>query len=433
MYLDSLPLLEAQVGYGDLGMHGSLGYEDKTVSVRRQQYPHALSTHAPARLRFQVNRCFTGFSCQVALNDDVAPGASHADFIVLADERQVAVAPYVRAGEPPRALVADITDAEQLELVVFTTRWEYCHAVWLDPMVSEEAVEVSRTLVDPLGRAEISLPPSHSSVRRCIATVVSPGFEGWADNLLGSIRAHGDCPDARLALFAVDGNRECQRIASKYDAMLVSCRRRMPVDVAVKAVLYSVARVIQAEQYLCLDADTTVFGSLAPLFAALDAAPAGSVLVCREANHSGPYTIADALLHTYFGFPSDLHRILGQVNGEGAYPLVVNDGMFAGTATALCAVDGVIRQMPRAMSWLEERRGVCWWRNQFIFNLALARLHCGMEVDGRYNVQLHTQDVDVSSEGKRVCVSWRGQPVHLLHFCGVGKQKYSQLQRLYAG
>lgn len=37
MYLDALPLLEAHIGYGELGMQGSLGYEDKTVSVRRQR------------------------------------------------------------------------------------------------------------------------------------------------------------------------------------------------------------------------------------------------------------------------------------------------------------------------------------------------------------------------------------------------------------
>lgn len=433
MYLDSLPLLAAHVGYGELGMHGSLGYEGKTVAVQSQQYPHALSTHAPAHVRFQVNRRFASFSCQVALNDDVPVDASHADFVVLADGRPVAVEPYVRAGAPPRTLVADIAGAEQLELIVRTTRWDYCHAVWLNPTVSETPLHISRTLVDPLGRVEITLPPSSPSVRRCIATVVSPGFERWMDNLLGSVRANGECPDAQLMIFAVDENNAAKRIAEKYDALLVPCRRRRPVDVTVKAVLYSVARVIHAEQYLCLDADAVVLGSLAPLFATLDAAPAGSILVCREANHSGSYSLAEALLHTYFGSPPDLCRVLGHVNGEGEYPLVVNDGVFAGTAAALCAVDGVIRTMPQAITWMEERQRICWWRNQFIFNLALARLHCGVEVDGRYNVQLHTQDVQFVGEGKNMHVSWRGQPVRVLHFCGVGKQKYPQLQRLYAG
>src|ERR1700741_5456096 len=156
MYLDSLPLLHTQVGYGDLGMFGSLGYEDAQVSVQGKNYSHAISTHPPATVRFQIDRRFASFACQVALNDDVPAGASHADFAVLVDGREVTVEPYVRAGEPPRPLVADIAGAAQLELVVRTSRWEYCHAVWLEPEVSETATAISnRPLIDCLGRAEI--------------------------------------------------------------------------------------------------------------------------------------------------------------------------------------------------------------------------------------------------------------------------------------
>ena len=50
MYLDTLPLQRSSVGYGQLGTHGSLGYEGKAVQVRRQHYKHALSTHPPAPL-----------------------------------------------------------------------------------------------------------------------------------------------------------------------------------------------------------------------------------------------------------------------------------------------------------------------------------------------------------------------------------------------
>ena len=50
-----------QVGYGDLGMYGSLGYEGLPVTVRQQHYAHALSTHPPARLPFDVDRRFASF------------------------------------------------------------------------------------------------------------------------------------------------------------------------------------------------------------------------------------------------------------------------------------------------------------------------------------------------------------------------------------
>ena len=98
MYLDKIPLLDKQVGFGDLGMNGSLGYEDQAVVVRHQHYAHAFGTHPPARVRFQLDRRFAGFSCQVALNDDVPAGRSHADFAVVADGREVAVETYVQAG-----------------------------------------------------------------------------------------------------------------------------------------------------------------------------------------------------------------------------------------------------------------------------------------------------------------------------------------------
>ena len=137
MYLESLKLLNAQVGYGELGMNGNLGYEGGQVRVGKQSFQHAFSTHPPARLRFHVERRFASFTCQVALNDDVPAGWSHADFSVVADGREVANEPYVQAGEPPRSLVADISGAEYLELVVHTSRWEHAHAVWLNPQPEE--------------------------------------------------------------------------------------------------------------------------------------------------------------------------------------------------------------------------------------------------------------------------------------------------------
>ena len=118
MYLDTLPLHRAEVGYSTLGMYGNLGYEGKQVMVQGQPYHHAFSTHPPAHLLFQLEGRFQYFSCQVALNDDVPHGLSHADFSVLADGRLVAHAADVEAGAPARTLSADVRGAQWLELLV---------------------------------------------------------------------------------------------------------------------------------------------------------------------------------------------------------------------------------------------------------------------------------------------------------------------------
>ena len=435
MYLDSLTPLQTQVGYGDLGMHGSLGYEGLPVTVGRQPYQHALSTHPPARLRFHVDRRFASFNCQVALNDDVPAGASHADFAVMADGREVAVVPYVQAGEPPRPLAADIAGAEHLELVVRTSRWEYCHAVWLDPELSQTAVSAAnRTLVDCLGRAEVELPPVAPRAERCIATVVSPGFEALLDDMLGSLGANGRCQDALLVVFALGMSKELQRVAAKYGATLFRCGPRTRPNPTSKAVMYSIAYAVDAQQFICLDADMLVLGDLRPVFGAIDACPPGSILACREGNGRGWHgfrSLSHALSSVYGGRESDLRRLLSQPNGEGAYTLVVNDGLFAGSREALLALDNTIRSMPQAVEWTDERRDI-WWRNQFVFNLALAQMNCGVELDPVYNIQLNSHDVEISEVAGRLQADWFGRVSRVLHYNGLGRNKNPEWRGRFA-
>jgi predicted O-methyltransferase YrrM len=87
--------------------------------------------------------------------------------------------------------------------------------------------------------------------------------------------------------------------------------------------------------------------------------------------------------------------------------------------------------MPGAIDWLEANRRVA-WRNQFLFNLALARLRCGVELDERYNLQLNGSDADVQSTAGPPRVSWQGRGVRVLHANGWGRNKYPQLRGLYA-
>jgi predicted O-methyltransferase YrrM len=430
VYLDSLAPVHVRVGHGQLGLNGSLGYEGKRVTVQQRSYVHALSSHAPARLLFNLGGRFASFECEVALNDDVKAGVSHADFIVLADGRQVVAATHVQSGQPPRPLSANVTGAQLLELVVETSRWEYCHAVWLDPHLEMTAGETApSTLIDCLGRAEIMLPASPLRAQRCIATVVSPGFEPLVDDMLGSLYSNGECQGALLVLFALGNSIDCARIASKYKAVLIPCRSRARVNPMSKAILYSVARVAEADQYLCLDGDMLILGSLFPVFSALEACPEGSILAVREGNGHRLHNLDYALTNVYGGTHEDQQRFFGA--SEGAYSLVVNDGIFAGSRPGLLALDGAIRGIQGAASWIDQRHDI-WWRNQFIFNLALAGLRCGVELDGSYNVQLHVQDVQMRRAPTGVEAEWHGRRVRVLHLSGAGRRKYPQWQGLYA-
>lgn len=429
IYLDTLAPIVATVGYGTVGTGGQLGADTLRVNVRGRTYEHALGTHPAAQLVFDAGGRFTTMRASVAINDDVPLGRSHADFSVLADGRTVATAQYVIAGSPPREILADVRGAQRIELVVRTTRWEYSHAVWLDPILETDETGASRaTAVDCLGRAEIELP-RFAPLERCIATVVSPGFERRLDDLLGSLAANGGCPDARVFVFAVDADEHCQRVVAKHGATSIACRALAPIGMAVKAILYSVARIIDARQYLCLDSDMIVTGSLAVVFSALDALPSRNVLVCREANQVKHASLGEALRVLYHGGDKDAVT-LEMTSREAQYPLVVNDGLFAASREALLAVDAAIASMTRAREWVDTSGWVS-WRNQFVFNLALARLDAGIELDPSYNLQLREHDVAFES-GRRVAASWNGRPVNALHFNGEAKGKYPELQGRYA-
>jgi predicted O-methyltransferase YrrM len=430
VYLDSLAPLQARVGYGQLGLDGHLGYEGKRVSVQGRDYVHALSCHPPSEILFHVGGQYASFRAEVALNDDVLHTYAHADFILLADGREIATVKHVQPGAPPRSMVADIGGAQLLTLMVRTSRWDNCHAVWLDPIL-EAAPETAapQTLLDCLHRAEITLPERPSRVSRCICTVVSPGFEALADDMLGSLCANGDVNDALLVVFMLGKSNECVRIAAKYNTMLVPCQSRSSVNPTSKALMYSVARVIDAEHYICLDADMIVLSSLQPVFAALDACPDGSILAAREGNGTTPFNLKQAFFDIYGGADRDFHRIVNAA--DASYPLVVNDGIFAAGRNALLTLDGLIRTLKEACEWIDQRRDI-WWRNQFVFNLALSRLDCGVELNGAFNVQLHAQDVDLSRTPVGMQARWRGKPVSVLHLSGAGRQKYPEWRGIYS-
>lgn len=429
MYLDELRLLHADVGYGALGLHGDLGYERARVVIGGTRYERALSAHAPSSVLFELDRRFAAFECRVALNDDVPFRASYADFSVIADGRIVAVVPNVGAGEPARQIAADVTGAATLALVADTRHWQHCHTVWLDPAVHDgAAADVPRT--DALARADIEVPANLPAARRCLATVVSPGYAHLLDDMLASVAANGCCDEALKVVFAFNPDDQCRRVIAKHGAHTIACRLRARMAPSLKAVVYSVARFVNAEAFLCLDADTLVLGSLRPIFEAIAVCPRGSILVCRDA-FLGQGDLLRKLCTHYAGRRADLELLVGRPFDEATYPFAVNDGVFGGGRGALLALDGFVRALPNAIAWVDERADHG-WRNQFIFNLALARINCAVELDATCNLQVHMCDVHIGRTSAGVEALWRGSPVRILHFCGWGRDRYPELRGLYA-
>lgn len=154
VFLDAL-LAESEVGYGEVGLRGRLGYEGKRVVVAGRAYGRALSAHANSRLVIDLSegalRAASGenvvglsrLSLAAALNDDAAKSFPLVfKIVVVRDGRCLWSNEGTPLAMPGQIQTVDI-DASNLlgattvELIV-ESRWgpvDLAHAVWLDPVV----------------------------------------------------------------------------------------------------------------------------------------------------------------------------------------------------------------------------------------------------------------------------------------------------------
>ncbi len=427
-YLDGAKPLHVSVGYGELGIQSRLGYEGKSVSVLGRSFSHSFSAHAPSRLVFEILPQEKEFSSLVSINDDVSENMASADFFVLSHGEILGIAKDVRPHETPRLLTASVKNCTQIELIAVPQKWEYCHTVWIDPIVTSHCLcDRVNGLEDCLGRSYIQKRKEKIRKKSCFVTVASEKFSHWLDDLLGSIRKNSQCDDAGMVVFSIGDSRKIREVAKAYEAEVIPCHPLKPLSMSTKSVLYSAGRVVDADNIICIDADMLVLGSLHELFSAIDVAPIGSILVCQEANWEG-HSLGKSILSLYKGSVTDIEEIaLCRNRLLSEYRLTVNDGVFAAKKVSLNALDAVIRSFHRASEWIDKTGGVP-WRNQAIFNLGLAYLGAGQELDCRFNVQLTRQNAHLRYDGGRIVAKKNFLPVSIVHFNGMGRGKFPEFR-----
>ncbi len=267
--------------------------------------------------------------------------------------------------------------------------------------------------------------------QRCIVTVADDGvIESLAD-CLESITRYGCVGDVPLIVFAIEPSRRFRNLLSHYRANLVKCRAMTPIGPGIKSLMYSAANWVKCSKYLCIDADTIVTSSLRCVFDSLDVLPNGSVLVCRDANSYICNCLEDAFVHFYFGNSLDLNEVFNASDDERRYKLVVNDGVFAAKREPLLAIDATIRSLHYAPDWVDGDASVP-WRNQFVFNFALARLDCAVSMNVSFNSQFHSNHAVKCEDGS--IVPSLDEIARVLHFSGArGKLVYNKLKKPMRG
>lgn len=313
---------------------------------------------------------------------------------------------------------------------------------------NSKTARAETTLIDPLHRVEI---PRYNSVIKskavpslAIWTMASQNFDGLLDSMLGSLRERGELsaiPGAQVFVLNMGNDEACRNVIYEHalaglDVWDVPCRALARPNPMLKAAMYAAAEIVEADYYLCLDADTLVLRSLLPLWEQLRAAPKHKVLCAQDANGDYHWANMDFKVNTtgeYLAAVYDLWLPTFEAHWakQGVPPsaiqYVCNDGVFGGSRQAMLQLAQTLHSwMPRERAFLDSHH----IRNQLLFNLALAKNDAFARMDDLFNVQVHA--VKENLEENANSLIWHHedgvkQPA-IVHFTGYMKRMFPALQ-----
>lgn len=431
MLLCDLNPISFECVYGELGLGGKIGYEDLLISVRSRYYTNALSFHPHGQVVYDINGDYEYFTAQIGFNDSSFPG-TYCDFLIYADDVLVAAACNIGGNDEPREIFANLNGARTIKLVVETTSPIGCHPVWIQPSIHKEKHMLFPSV---LGRAHGRIPDKISVCEKCIFTTLTPNYVDMLDNMLGSLFVNGECQDASLFFFVLNPDDKCKKLAKKYNATMFSITVENTQTLLLKSLVYSVASFINADYYLMLDADMIILRSLAPIFDTLKTTDERNILVSREENLIPSNFTLRHLISTdifpYKGAEGD--DVFLRIGHEGENTFIVNGGMIAGSRKAWLSLDSTMRSyMPRSSLWDIKNPSIK-WREQAIFNLALAKTGLYTEISHLFNFQMCHVTPDIQIHENFIVAFYDKHLINVLHFNGLpGKEKYPPFERKFS-
>jgi alpha-galactosidase len=121
-YLSDVPWLSATNGWGPVEKNTSNGEsaagDGHTITINGATYPKGFGTNAPSELDYYLGGACTTVTTDVGIDDEKDGSPADATFQVYADGTKAADSGAMTAADPAKHLVASVTGAQLLRLVV---------------------------------------------------------------------------------------------------------------------------------------------------------------------------------------------------------------------------------------------------------------------------------------------------------------------------
>lgn len=287
--------------------------------------------------------------------------------------------------------------------------------------------------VDCLGRARFTRVRA-ATASLVVATIASAGYEQQIDDLLTTLELFAPLADVLPVVLVAEtelgSGRGLYEVAARHGALAVPCFASCQIDASIKALLYSIARIVPASKYLCLDSDVFVLDDLKELRAAIDDNPNRILAAMSSSTTDDDQPRSLRYVATrYYSASADQAAALERYNSK--YFLRLNSGVYAGDRAALLSLDAQLRKMqPGALPFINS--GTSRVADELVFSLAVGKIGGVVELDKWHNLQMYAEDAApvATRSGYQ---AWHGdQRVKFLHFAAQeGRAKLAKWREVF--
>ena len=416
MNLQDCEIISKEIGYGDLGVYGDMGYEI-IPSVNGICYQNIISTHPKSIIKYKIPENYNFFSCKIALNDS-SEEFSSANFKIYVDD-ELRFSSYNLGKFVISNVEIILDDNSTITLECDIQNKIITHCLWIDCLFSSKP----EYILDSIRRTKIKTKYIKNKCENLIVSYLDENFIEYAQLLRQSIINNSkidlnfvyliedkDC----LRQFCISNNSNYIEIADIYDCEISTKKEK---SIYHKAATYSVAKFINAENYIILDLDMICGSDISTLIERINATT-DEILICRDAHTEG-LSFGDLISSdwsAYNGTKKSKH-ILGLQIHECQSNTIINSGVIAGKKEAILNIEDQIRRLsPASLYYLNEIDNPV--REQALFNLALIRYNKYQLLHKKYNLQALWEEIIIDYKNNKLSFFSEEFSPCMIHFNG---------------
>ena len=267
MKLDECNILKKKIEYGELGIDNNPGYEI-IVSVNNNYIHHYISAHPNSRLLFEIPKDAKYFSCKIALNDS-SDINSLANFEIKIDSQTNFYSKHLPKFKV-EAVEIFLDNNKTIELICEYENSNICHALWIEPNICTEKPKNSictfnTTLLD--NSCFLS-----EKFDYCITSYFDENNFKYFECLVNQTKKYSSI-DCKFVVFCEEWIFKYSDFLKEHDIHVISFKDKTKVEISEnktgflnKSVLYSIAKYINSDKYLLIDADIICTSDIKILF-----------------------------------------------------------------------------------------------------------------------------------------------------------------------